>query len=231
MGFRLVTYVNQGRHVDPAPRSSAGSPAGAKKQKRNTSFNYQHLDYDWVVVKEGGIARATEKLGMAVQTVSAQVREMERELERSLGYALLKPVGEPNSRNRWISSMEKVRVAREVQQGIQQHGAVPVGQHHAVAVPPGGLSRVELEVPRVKRSGNFGHAQRHALMPFLGTGDRIDGQKSDGMCQRLPGLLTHFLGTACCAGGCLSPVFELCSFRLLRPEHMNTSKEISGFDE
>jgi LysR family transcriptional activator of nhaA len=52
-------------------------------------FNYKHLYYFWVVAKEGGISRAAEKLDMAVQTVSAQVRE----LERSLGFALLKPAG------------------------------------------------------------------------------------------------------------------------------------------
>lgn len=55
----------------------------------STPFNYKHLYYFWVVAKEGGITRAADKLGMAVQTVSAQVRE----LERSLGYALLKPAG------------------------------------------------------------------------------------------------------------------------------------------
>ncbi len=55
----------------------------------STSFNYKHLYYFWVVAKEGGISRAAEKLDMAVQTVSAQVRE----LERSLGFALLKPAG------------------------------------------------------------------------------------------------------------------------------------------
>lgn len=54
-----------------------------------SSFNYKHLYYFWVVAKEGGISRAAEKLDMAVQTVSAQVRE----LERALGYALLKPAG------------------------------------------------------------------------------------------------------------------------------------------
>ncbi len=54
-----------------------------------TAFNYKHLYYFWVVAKEGGISRAADKLDMAVQTVSAQVRE----LERSLGYALLKPAG------------------------------------------------------------------------------------------------------------------------------------------
>jgi LysR family transcriptional activator of nhaA len=59
------------------------------KLNMSTPFNYKHLYYFWVVAKEGGISRAAEKLDMAVQTVSAQVRE----LERSLGYALLKPAG------------------------------------------------------------------------------------------------------------------------------------------
>ena len=52
-------------------------------------FSYRHLYYFWVVAKEGGMARAAERLGMAVQTVSAQVHE----LEKSLGCALLKPAG------------------------------------------------------------------------------------------------------------------------------------------
>ena len=53
------------------------------------NFNYRHLYYFLVVAKEGGMARAAERLGVAVQTVSVQVRE----LERSLGVALLKPAG------------------------------------------------------------------------------------------------------------------------------------------
>ena len=53
------------------------------------TFNYRHLYYFWVVAKEGGVARGADRLGMAVQTVSTQVRE----LERSLGFALLKPSG------------------------------------------------------------------------------------------------------------------------------------------
>ena len=52
-------------------------------------LNYRHLYYFWVVSKEGGFARAAERLDMAVQTISAQVRE----LERSLGHQLLKPAG------------------------------------------------------------------------------------------------------------------------------------------
>jgi LysR family transcriptional activator of nhaA len=52
-------------------------------------FSYRHLYYFWVVAKEGGMARAAARLGMAVQTVSAQVRS----LEQSLGHALFKPAG------------------------------------------------------------------------------------------------------------------------------------------
>ena len=52
-------------------------------------LNYRHLHYFWVVTKEGGFARAADRLGMAVQTISAQVRE----LEKALGHQLLKPAG------------------------------------------------------------------------------------------------------------------------------------------
>ncbi len=52
-------------------------------------FNHRHLYYFWVVAKEGSMSRAAERLDMAVQTVSAQVRE----LERNLGCQLLKPAG------------------------------------------------------------------------------------------------------------------------------------------
>lgn len=53
------------------------------------AFNYRHLYYFWIVAKEGGMSRAAARLDMAVQTVSAQVRE----LERDLGCQLLKPAG------------------------------------------------------------------------------------------------------------------------------------------
>jgi LysR family transcriptional activator of nhaA len=52
-------------------------------------LNYRHLYYFWVVTREGGMARAAARLGMAVQTVSAQVRA----LEQALGHALFKPAG------------------------------------------------------------------------------------------------------------------------------------------
>ena len=52
-------------------------------------LNYRHLYYFWMVAKEGGFARAADRLQVAVQTISAQVRE----LEKSLGHQLLKPSG------------------------------------------------------------------------------------------------------------------------------------------
>lgn len=54
-----------------------------------STLNYRHLYYFWVVAKEGGFARAAERLDMAIQTISVQVRA----LERQLGQQLLKPEG------------------------------------------------------------------------------------------------------------------------------------------
>ncbi|MEJ7137732.1 LysR family transcriptional regulator [Amphibiibacter pelophylacis] len=55
----------------------------------NPPFNYRHLYYFWVMAHEGSLTRAAQRLDMAVQTISAQVRE----LEKQLGHALLKPQG------------------------------------------------------------------------------------------------------------------------------------------
>jgi LysR family transcriptional activator of nhaA len=54
-----------------------------------SNLNYRHLYYFWVVAKEGGFARAAERLDMAIQTISAQVKS----LEQALGLQLLKPAG------------------------------------------------------------------------------------------------------------------------------------------
>lgn len=53
------------------------------------TFNYRHLYYFWIVAKEGGMARAAERLDMSLPTISTQVRE----LEKSLGLSLLKAQG------------------------------------------------------------------------------------------------------------------------------------------
>ncbi len=52
-------------------------------------LNFRHLHYFWVVAKEGSVTRAAERLGLAVQTVSAQLAL----LEQSLGKSLFRPQG------------------------------------------------------------------------------------------------------------------------------------------
>ena len=79
-------------------------------------FNHRHLYYFWVVAKEGSMSRAAERLGMAVQTVSAQVRE----LERDLGCQLLRPAG------RGLALTEAGQVAlQQAEQIFQLSQALP----------------------------------------------------------------------------------------------------------
>ena len=52
-------------------------------------INFKHLHYFWVVAKEGGIARASERLHLTPQTISGQLSV----LEENLGEALFTRVG------------------------------------------------------------------------------------------------------------------------------------------
>jgi LysR family transcriptional activator of nhaA len=56
---------------------------------KTTGMNFRHLYYFWVVAKEGSITRAATRLGLAIQTVSTQLTQ----LEQSIGKALLMPQG------------------------------------------------------------------------------------------------------------------------------------------
>jgi LysR family transcriptional regulator, transcriptional activator of nhaA len=56
---------------------------------KTTGLNFRHLYYFWVVAKEGGVTRAAERLGVAVQTISMQLAL----LEQSIGKSLLAPQG------------------------------------------------------------------------------------------------------------------------------------------
>lgn len=53
------------------------------------NLNYRHLYHFWIVAKQGGVSRAARHLNLAVQTLSVQVRE----LEKSLGVTLLQAEG------------------------------------------------------------------------------------------------------------------------------------------
>jgi len=52
-------------------------------------INYKHLHYFWVVAKEGGVVRASERLNLTPQTISGQLRL----LEEYLGLELFNRVG------------------------------------------------------------------------------------------------------------------------------------------
>lgn len=56
---------------------------------KTSGLNYRHLYFFWIVAKEGGVTRAAEKLGLAVQTISMQLSS----LEQSIGKQLLEPQG------------------------------------------------------------------------------------------------------------------------------------------
>ncbi len=47
-------------------------------------LNYHHLHYFWLVVREGGVARAAKRLHVSHPTVSAQIKTLERALGEKL---------------------------------------------------------------------------------------------------------------------------------------------------
>ena len=47
-------------------------------------LNYHHLRYFWAVAREGSVARASERLHLAMPTISGQVKQLERSLGGSL---------------------------------------------------------------------------------------------------------------------------------------------------
>ncbi len=95
-------------------------------------LNYKHLYYFWVTAKEGGMSHAAARLGMAVQTVSAQVRL----LEQSLGHTLFQPAG------RGLALTEAGRAALQVAEQIFQ-----LGEHlHAAVRDATGQAGVRLVV-------------------------------------------------------------------------------------
>jgi LysR family transcriptional activator of nhaA len=56
---------------------------------KTAGINFRHLFFFWNVAKEGSVTRAAERLGLAVQTVSTQLSQ----LDQQLGTALLKQQG------------------------------------------------------------------------------------------------------------------------------------------
>jgi LysR family transcriptional activator of nhaA len=61
-----------------------GRITSEKQKMKTTGLNYRHLYFFWVVAKEGGVTRAAERLGLAVQTISTQLALLEQSIGKSL---------------------------------------------------------------------------------------------------------------------------------------------------
>ena len=131
------------------------------------AFNHRHLYYFWVVAKEGSMSRAAERLDMAVQTVSAQVRE----LERDLGCQLLRPAG------RGLALTEAGSVALQQAEHIFQLSQALPGQVLATVQAPSVRLAVGIAdgLPKLE--------VRRLLQPILGVANlRLvcdDGEMAD----------------------------------------------------
>src|SRR5579872_2371002 len=71
-------------------------------------------------------------------------------------------------------------VAGEVEQGVEQHGAVAGRQHETVAVWPAWVGSVEFVEARPECGGDVGHAHRHARVAGFGCLQGIDGKGAEG---------------------------------------------------
>ena len=54
-----------------------------------TRLNYRHLHYFWLIAREGSVARASELLDLAPQTLSGQIAT----LEQAIGLRLFRRSG------------------------------------------------------------------------------------------------------------------------------------------
>ena len=70
-------------------------------------------------------------------------------------------------------------VAGQVQQRVQQHRAMAVRQHEAVAVCPVRVRRVVLQMARPERDADFGHAHRHAGVAGVRLLDGVHCERTD----------------------------------------------------
>ena len=67
-------------------------------------------------------------------------------------------------------------VAAQMEQRIEQHRAVTVGEYEAVSVWPGRVGRVVAEVLTPEHFGDFGHAERHTGVAGVGLLDGVHGE-------------------------------------------------------
>jgi hypothetical protein len=82
-----------------------------------------------------------------------------------------------------LELLDRQVVAGEMQQGVDQHRAVAVGQHEAVTVGPVRIGRVVVQVIAPQHFGDVGHAHGGAGVAGVGGLHAVDGEKADGVGQ------------------------------------------------
>ena len=87
--------------------------------------------------------------------------------------------------------------AAQVQQRVEQHGAMSGGQHKAVAIVPMRVAGVEFQKAGEQHAGDIGHAHGHSGMTAVGLLHGVDGEDAQGVRHglvgdfRLPGGFVH----------------------------------------
>ena len=72
-------------------------------------------------------------------------------------------------------------IAGEIEQRVEQHGAVPGGEHEAVAVGPARIGGIEAQVFGEEHGRDVGHAHRHSGVARVRLLHRVHGQDADGV--------------------------------------------------
>ena len=80
-----------------------------------------------------------------------------------------------------LDLLQRQVVAGQVQQRVQQHRAVAVAEHEAVAVEPVRVGGVVVQVVVPQHLGDVRHAHGHARVTAVGLLDRVHGKGADGV--------------------------------------------------
>ena len=107
----------------------------------------------------------------AVYALGAATSDISREVLRKIERTLLK----------------RQIVTGQVQQAVEQHRGVTVGENKAVTIVPGGIVRVVLQEVVPQDFGNIGHAHRCAGMARIGFLHGIHAEGADGIGELFTG--------------------------------------------
>ena len=77
--------------------------------------------------------------------------------------------------------VQRDRVAAQIEEGVDEHRAVARAQNEAIAIEPGRILGIELQVPAPKRVSHARRAERQARMAGVRFLDAIYGEKTNGI--------------------------------------------------